>query len=558
MSADQSYTSRFNGLLTEFYKLSTELQMLVCIVLWIYIAILIRLMYLGDGLPSDHEVMIAFLILLVGLLVGPVVGAVTALICIVLISPAGLFPATDPPDNGLWIRAASFLLMALTGGLLHRLIRWLNTELYAAQHQNAGTDLPNLKATVKYLEKVIASGKLSNKDLDVLNVRLSNLDSIRESAGQDTVNQLLRRLADQLQQKLGEGAYVSQLSGDELLGIHAGEGRDIADVQKIVGDLLAKPITLDGENYQLTASTGMYRDSRQAAGLSPQQLLDKAVKMAIAAQNSNTAFKVAAQSDSIPQMGESYSSLQIHSAMEADEIVLFFEPRLNTRTGYFSALQAVVRWNHPRRGELEIDDFKTMLENEAAVQGFSAWMLKLAFAAADEWASHGYKFRLALNITVNDVLSAPVLAYALAESGKRDFKPGWLALEVSEKALLRADAKALQYLKQLQVMHTSVVVSQFGEGGCTVQDIFNLPVDAVKFSAELVEGSLVNSDQRRQLASMIKLVHSRGLVTIADGVKTSNALRMLRTLTCEELQGSLLSKPLPSGSIPWARVRIQG
>jgi EAL domain-containing protein (putative c-di-GMP-specific phosphodiesterase class I) len=147
------------------------------------------------------------------------------------------------------------------------------------------------------------------------------------------------------------------------------------------------------------------------------------------------------------------------------------------------------------------------------------------------------------------------MSYALSESSKRDFSPGWLAIEVSEKALVKADSKSLQYLKQLQNLQISVVVSHYGEGGSTVQDMFNLPVDAVKFSAQLIERAHVNSDQRRQLAAMIKLVHSRGLVTIADGVKTTTALRMLRTLSCEELQGPLLSKPLSMESIPWARVR---
>lgn len=556
MASVKSYTSVINRLFTEFYKLSTELQMLVCIVLWIYIAILMRLMYLGDGLPSDLEVGISFLILLVGLLVGPIIGFVTAFACIVVTSPAGMISPAESIDSSFWMRSVGFMLMAFTGGIVQRLIVWLNSELYAAQHQNAGTDLPNLRATVKYLENILKSGKLTNKDLDVLNVRLNNLDAIRQSAGQDTVNALLKSLAGQLQTKLGEGAYVSQLSGDELLGIHAGEGREIADVQKLVKDLLSKPITHDGEEYHLTASTGMYRNRGKDAGLSPQQLLDRAVKMAISAQNSNSAFRAAPQADSILNLGESYSSQQIQSAMESNEIVLFYEPRLNTRTGYFSALEAVVRWNHPRRGELMLDDFRAMLENEAAVQGFSAWILKLAFAAADEWASHNYKFRLAVNVSINDVVSAPVLAYALAESAKRDFHPGWLVIEVSEKALTRADTKSLQYLKQLQSQHISVVVSNYGGGGSTVQEMFQLSVDAVKFSAKLIDAALVNSDQRRELASMIKLVHSRGLITIADGVKTSNALRMLRTLTCEELQGTLLSRPLPSESIPWARVRI--
>ncbi|GFZ77047.1 hypothetical protein GCM10011403_20110 [Pseudohongiella nitratireducens] len=257
MSAAKSYVASVNKLFTEFYKLSTELQILVCIVLWVYIAILMRLMYLGGGVPSDHTVMISFLILLVGLMVGPIIGSVTALVCVALINPAGIIPASvGAVDPNVWMRSIGFILMALLGGMLQRLVHWLNKELYAAQHLNVGTDLPNLRATVRHLEKILKSRNLTNKDLDVLNVRLNNLDTIRESAGQETVNQLLKTLAIELQKKLGDDAYVSQLSGDELLGVHAGEGRDVEAVQNLIKELLAKPITLDGEDYHLTASTG--------------------------------------------------------------------------------------------------------------------------------------------------------------------------------------------------------------------------------------------------------------------------------------------------------------
>jgi EAL domain-containing protein (putative c-di-GMP-specific phosphodiesterase class I)/GGDEF domain-containing protein len=556
MTRARRYISLVNSTFGEFYRLSAELQILVCIVLWAYLAILMRLAFLDGGLPSDFNNWIVLVLLLVGLAGGPIVATVTALISATLMSPGGVFASVTEVDVAFWVRTTSLLGAGLLGGLLQRLIRWLQAELYAAQHQVVGTDLPNIKATIKHLEKVLKSGKLTDKDLDVLNVRLNNLDHIRLSAGQDTVNQLIRTLAEQLQARLGEGAYVSQLSGNELLGIQAGQGRDISDVQKLVREVLATPIKLDGEEYSLTAATGLHRKRVQGKDVEPQSLLDSAANMAIAAQKNNEEFKASPTVDAIHNMGERYTSLQIQAAMENQEITLHYEPRLNTRTGYFSALQGLVRWNHPRRGELQLEDFKAMLEEVSAIQGFCAWLLKLAFADADEWAKKDLKFRVTIDVTINDVLSAPVLAYALAEFMKRPYKPGWFAIEVSEKSLRNADPKTLQYLQQFQSRHVSVIVSNFGDGGSTVQDMFMLPVDAIKFSAALIDAALVHSDQRRQLASMIKLIHSRGLVTVADGVKSSNGLRMLRTLACEELQGPLLSKALPKESIPWARLRV--
>ncbi|HDZ09077.1 EAL domain-containing protein [Pseudohongiella sp.] len=556
MARTRRYISMVNTAFGEFYRLSAELQILVCIVLWVYIAILMRLAFLGGGLPSDFGSWIALVIFLVGLVSGPIVATVTALVCAVLMSPGGVFAGIDNVGVAFWVRTTGLFVAGLSGGLLQRLIKWLQAELYAAQHQVAGTDLPNIKATIKHLEKVLKSGSLTDKDLDVLNVRLNNLDQIRQSAGQDTVNQLVRSLAEQLQTRLGAGAYVSQLSGNELLGIQAGQGREISDVQKLVKEVLATPIKLDGEEYSLTATTGLHRKRVQGREVEPQSLLDNAAKMAIAAHRSNEEFQASPTVDAIHNLGERYSSLQIQAAMENHEITLHYEPRLNTRTGYFSALQGVVRWKHPRRGELQLEDFKAMLEEVPAIQGFCAWMLKLAFTDAEEWAKKDLKFRVTVDVTINDVLSAPVLAYALAESIKRKYKPGWLAIEVSEKSLRNADAKTVQYLQRLQSHHVSVVVSNFGDGGSTVQDMFMMPVDGIKFSAKLIEAALVHSDQRRQLAAMVKLIHSRGLVSVADGVRNSAGLRMLRTLACEELQGPLLSKALPKESIPWARLRV--
>lgn len=530
--------------------------MLACIVLWLYIAIVMRVMLINDGLPSDFEIWLATLIFLVGLLIGPLLASVTVLVCAVLMGPGGVYPGIVSADFDFWVRSTGLMALGLAGGTIQRIIAGLNQELDLLKYRTAGTNLPNLAATLEHLARILKKGRFQNKDLDVVNVRLGNLDSIRESAGQDTVDKLLTSLAGELQAGLGDGAYVSQLSGNELLGVQVGEGRELGQIHQLVKDLVATPINMDGAQYQLTAETGMHRSQVKANSMPPEQLIELAIKNALATKPDNVVSNASPLPNAGRDTGRSYSSLQIQTAMESAEIALLYEPRLNTRTGYFTALEGVVRWRHPRRGDLVLDDFKAMLDDESALKSFGAWLLKLGFADADAWNGHGYRFRLTLDVSINDVVSAQVLAYALNESSRRNFKPGWFGVEVSEKALIKADNKVLQYLRQLQSNQVSVVVSHYGEGGSTIQDMFMMPVDAVKFSPELIERALTNSDQRRQLGAMIKLIHSRGLVSIADGVRTSTALRMLRALACEELQGPLLSKALTSDAIPWTRIRV--
>ena len=111
------------------------------------------------------------------------------------------------------------------------------------------------------------------------------------------------------------------------------------------------------------------------------------------------------------------------------------------------------------------------------------------------------------------------------------------------------------YLKKLRSMGVTVIADQFGEGQLTLQSIFVLPVDAIKLSENLVLQATSNSDKKRTLISMIKMARSRGLKTIATGVDNRAKLLLLKHLGCDELQGSILSKPTAKDDIPWARIR---
>ncbi|WP_245730812.1 EAL domain-containing protein [Pseudohongiella acticola] len=478
------------------------------------------------------------------------------MVCAALMSPGGLFVSVETVDAEFWVRSTGLFGGGLLGGLLQRLISWLQSELYVAQHHVRGTGLPNEKATIKYLEKVLKSASLDTQELDLLNVRVNNLDHIRQSADKETTNQLIRALAEQLKARLGEGAHVSQLSDNELLGIQVGQDLDASSMQKLVEELLAKPVSINGKDYQLTASAGLHRKGRHDTENNPQALVDQAAKMASAAQADKQSLKSSGKNEAIHDFGGDADGAELRAAMDKHEFSLFYEPRLNTRTGYFSALQGIVHWHHPQKGDLLLDDFKSMLKDPASVQGLCGWMLKLAFADADEWARHNYQFRITVDVTINDRLCAPALAYALAESSKRKFKPGWLGIEVSEQSLRAADAKSTNYLEKLKKNEVSIIVSNFGVGGTNVQDLFMMSVDAIKFSPKIIKTALLHTEKRRELASTIKLIHSRGLLSIADGVATSDGLKMLRALECAELQGPMISKALPKVSIPWARLRV--
>jgi EAL domain-containing protein (putative c-di-GMP-specific phosphodiesterase class I) len=243
--------------------------------------------------------------------------------------------------------------------------------------------------------------------------------------------------------------------------------------------------------------------------------------------------------------------------MENGEMTLQYIPRLNSRSGYFSTLEAVVCWQHPQRGALYLKTIRTMLEEESAIQGLALWALRMALATADDWLHDRHRVRLALNVTVGNTIPAPVLAYLLKELEKRDSSSGWLSIELDQNALRRADDKCLQYLVKLHQKGVSVVATGFSADGSNtkVQDLLRLPVDTVKLSMRNVDKATAYSDRRRRLNALVRMIHARGLATVAEDIRSRELLRVLRTLHVQELQGPVLSRPLAATEIPWDRIR---
>ncbi|WP_287831165.1 EAL domain-containing protein, partial [Idiomarina sp.] len=223
--------------------------------------------------------------------------------------------------------------------------------------------------------------------------------------------------------------------------------------------------------------------------------------------------------------------------------------------GYFSVLEAIVRWRDNQRGYLSPEDFKPLIEEASLAKQFTGWMIKTAFNDVSQWIKKDFIVRLSLHITLNDILEPAILNAVAKSLNQTKFPASSLSLEVSERSLVRINEQAKVYLKKLRSMGVTVIADQFGEGQLTLQSIFVLPVDAIKLSENLVLQATSNSDKKRTLISMIKMARSRGLKTIATGVDNRAKLLLLKHLGCDELQGSILSKPTAKDDIPWARIR---
>ncbi len=547
--------------LISFTKMNAEKQVFIGFVLAILIAAIIRVIEITGGLPNLYEHLLYFPLMLSGLLLGPRIGALAGLMCGVLLSPFSFSDSDSLISNheiaaGWILRLLAYTLIATIAGIIARVVKELNGAEKSAKLKYQGTDLPNIYALLEQLKTIGHSKEGAPDDIiDIFNFRLQNMEKIQQQVGTEKANELVKQMAIQLKKLLGDKVHVGQTSKDELVGVSADSEQNTKELQQKIESFLEKPIVVDGVSYQMDSAAGVLRVKKEQLKEDHQKIFDEAQSHAFNALQKKQQFSFLEQNGAIDQIEEVTFSRQFSEAMKNNSVQLYYQPRLNTSSGYFSVLEVSAKWVHPKRGDMSLNEFKPMIEEASLTQQFTSWMIQRTFKDLKIWQKQKVTVRISINITINDVVDPVVLNILAHELQETKFPAQNINIEVSERALMSLSDKAKRYLERLRSVGCNVIAANFGEGRSTIQSLFVLPVDAVKLSEELVQKATSHSDQKRELASMVKMARARGLTTIATGINDRAKLLLLKQIGCEELQGSILSKSLKKSEIPWARIR---
>lgn len=573
MKKQAGWAQQTNQVLQRIYALSAWSQGFLCILIWILLALV--LITFNDQAGANRTLLawLPILLLLNGFIAGTLVAATGVMLCALLLSPLGFLDKVTLELAELIRISIVSVLGAGMGGVLKRLLLELNQRIESAKLHVQGTGLPNYQDAVKHLDSLLKSSDPDGKELDVLNVQLENLELIRVSAGQERTDQLVREYAGILKDKLGSDSYVSQTAASELLGIlSANEDKplELEALLKLVSDEAAS--TNPDPALNITSKGSVQRQLLKEGENSAKQLLEKArerpvekpaapapqVKdVAAPVTDSSTPVKDVPAPPKIEEIfiGKTPACVRVQTGITKGELVIEYVPRLNVSNGYFSALEAVLVWHHPQRGELNINEIMVMLDDPMAAPRLNRWLVDQVFGDAGQWFEQGHRFAVTIKGALDGNISPALIEKVLEGMKQHPANTGWLSLEFGEVALSKAGPKAIEGLRYVQQFGGSVIVSSYQGTAIALSQIFQLPVDAVKLSPRRLDNAMLDDDERRELGALIKLIHSRGLMVIADGIEDSTLIRMLRPYGCDELMGPFLSKPLPRSSIPWGRIR---
>jgi len=416
------------------------------------------------------------------------------------------------------------------------------------------TSLPNRQLFNDRLEQAIRVAKREGQSFSVLMLDLDQFKEVNDILGHNVGDLLLQEVAKRLQTTLmRDSDTVARLGGDEfaalLTGTDAAGAKFIA--QRLL-DVLNEPTIL--ENQKVVAGGSIGLAAYPLHGDETNTLLRHAELAMYVAKRNRSGFAVF--DNNLAQHSQDHLSLmaELRHAVEHHELVLYYQPKVGMADRSLNQVEALVRWNHPERGLVPPGDFIPFAENTGFVREITRWALEAALQQRLRWRDAGVVLNISVNVSARDLIQLD-LPDMIAELLKRyGAEPHWLALEITESAIMGDPQRALGVVERLHAMGLKLSVDDFGTGYSSLAYLKKLPVAELKIDMSFVLNMDKDKDDATIVRSTIDLGHNMGLIVVAEGVESESTWRMLEEMGCDLAQGYHISRPLDNAALlQWIR-----
>ena len=427
-------------------------------------------------------------------------------------------------------------------------IRQERKQAYETIHRLAYTDpvtdLPNRARFRELAQEAMEAGQREHRSIALLHMDLDRFRNVNDTLGHILGDTLLQQVGLRLRSALFTPDVVARLGADEfgILLPRLAATDDVRRVIKKLQDFLEAPFMIEGIPIAVESSIGVATMPVHATDV--ETLMQRADIAMYRAKKMASGYAVYAPEydrHSPEQLG---LMAELRNAIERDQLLLHFQPKLEIKTGRIVGTEALVRWQHPRQGLLLPDTFIVTAEHTGLMGPLTRWVLNDALDHCQGVHHDQIHLRVSVNLsarTLHDPRLPDTVADALKASGT---EPRQLTLEITESAIVLDPKRAEQNLATLNRMGVWISIDDFGIGYTSLASIKHLPVNEIKIDKSFVTGMLSDRNDEMILRSVIELGHNLGLTVVAEGVETREILDALATLGCDEAQGYFISRPL--------------
>ncbi len=474
---------------------------------------------------------------------------------------------TETKLKALELGATDFLAKPVDPSeLLLRLRNTLGAKAYMDQlaYFDPLTKLPNRHRFFERFDWALKKAKRHNDNVALLHIELDNFNKINDTIGLEAGDEILFLVARRIESVIRDTDILWNDSGDdeEMVNVFRLDGNvfsllldriekseNAALVAERISEVIRKPINLHNREIYITASIGI--------AVYPGENTDcyAMLKLASSAKDfvkNKGGDAIQFSSMEINNMYERRLSLEsrLRKALENDEFLLHYQPKVNIETNQIEGVEALVRWNNGQDGLVPPYEFIHLAEETGLIIPIGEWVLHTAVAQLEKWNQEGIQsISMSVNLSMKQIEAADFLAKVGNTIDQSSINPRHLILEVTESLLMNDIEGKINIMKSLREMGTKLSIDDFGTGYSSLSYLSRLPVDELKIDRSFVMNMLHDNQISAVVSTIIFLANSFGLQTVAEGVEKRGELLFLQEKQCKQYQGYLFSKPLPESEL---------
>ena len=458
-------------------------------------------------------------------------------------------------DGFIITQQGAYVGMGTGHDLMQMITERKQAHLYHLAHYDALTGLPNRLLFEDRLTQALAQERRAGQLVALLFLDLDRFKAINDTFGHAVGDLLLKAVAERLSQSVRENDTVARMGGDEFTLIFSGlrEPEDAGQIAHLILEAMAKPFVLEGHEVHVSTSIGI-----TLYPLDNNSIDEKKSAIETLLKNADTAmYKAKDQGKNNYQFFKAEMNVatlerlllenDLRKALENGEFVLHYQPRIHCADGSISGMEALIRWRHPTLGLISPATFIPLAEETGLIVPIGEWVLRTACTQTKAWLDAGMRpLRVAVNLSARQFKHADLILTIENVLRATGLSPSYLEVELTEGLAMEDVKQTVITLNALSAMGVSIAIDDFGTGYSSLAYLKRFPVDFLKIDQSFVRDIGGGGDSAAIAKTIIAMAHNLQLQVVGEGVETAEQFDFLRQHGCEEVQGYLLSRPLPA------------
>ena len=413
------------------------------------------------------------------------------------------------------------------------------------------TGLPNRNMLTFQIEKQLASSIRDDRLVALMFMDLDDFKKVNDSHGHDVGDKLLKAAAMRISKPIRESDIASRFGGDAFVVLLSNieSKKHVDTVAKKLIEEFKEPIIVDGVTFYVSISIGIAITNHSRA--TPVELLRHAdIAMYEAKAKKGAEYRVYDATMNLKVMQKVELESEAREALRDNQFSLALQPQLEMHTGRLVGFEALLRWHHPKKGNISPADFIPLLENTSFMLELDYWVITRSTYLIRELKNSGYPdVKMAINLSAGQFLDPSLPEFLQQQIIKNDIAPDQVCLELTETVLVSDIKRATTIMQNIRDMGCMLAIDDFGTGYSSLSYLKSLPADYIKIDRSFVANIASSADDRNIVHSTISMVRNMGMQVVAEGIETSEQYELLCHFDCNMGQGYLISRPIPEVNI---------